>query len=75
MATRTKDTVGLSVAFLLGGVVGALLASPVLPQNLNLTVGGSQLGPTGSALLVAVLVVVAIPLGIFLLYGFFASLE
>lgn len=75
MATRTKDTVGLSVAFLVGGVVGALLASPVLPQNLNLTVGGSQLGPIGSALLIAVLVVVAIPLGIFLLYGFFASLE
>lgn len=75
MATRTKDTVGLSVAFLLGGVVGALLASPVLPQDLNLTVGGAQLGPVGSALLVAVVVVVAIPVGVFLLYGFFAGLE
>lgn len=75
MATRTKDTVGLSVAFLLGGVVGALLASPVLPQNLNVTVGGSQLGPIASALLIGVVVVVVIPLGVFLLYGFFASLE
>lgn len=75
MATRTKDTVGLTVAFLIGGVAGALVASPVLPQHLNLTVGGSELGPVGSALLIAVLVVVAIPLGVFLLYGFFASLE
>lgn len=75
MTTRTKDTTGTTVALLLGGIVGALLASPVFPENLNVALAGSQLGPVGSVLLIAALAVIAVPVCILALFVFFAGLE
>lgn len=75
MATTRRDTTGITVALVLGALVGLVIASPVLPKNLNLAVGGTNLGPVGSSLLLAALVVVIIPMGIFALYVFFAALE
>lgn len=69
------DTVGTAIAFALGILVGLLVAAPAFPRGLNVTVSGAELGPIETALLVAGLSVLILPLGVFVLYFLFVSFE
>lgn len=69
------DTVGTAIAFALGILVGLLVAAPAFPRGLSVTVSGAELGPIETALLVAGLSVLILPLGVFVLYFLFVSFE
>lgn len=71
----THDTFGSAVGFALGVLVGLVVAAPALPTGLGFTVGGAELGPIESALLVAGLSVLVLPFGVLMLYLLFASVE
>ena len=75
-ATPTQpDSLGTAMAFALGILVGLLVAAPAFPTGLNVTVSGAELGPIETALLVAALSILVLPLGVFVLYFLFASFE
>jgi hypothetical protein len=63
------------MAFALGILVGLLAAVPAFPTGLSVTVSGAELGPIETALLVAALSILVLPLGVFVLYFLFASVE
>lgn len=69
------DTYGIAVGFTLGVLVGLLVAAPAIPTGLGVTMGSAQLGAIETALLVAALSVLFLPLGVFVLYVLFASVE
>jgi zinc transporter ZupT len=69
------DSLGTAVAFALGILVGLLVAAPAFPAGVSLTVSGAELGPIETALLIAALSVLVLPLGVFVLYFLFVSLE
>lgn len=74
--TRERDALGTVVTFALGVLVGLVLAFPALPRGEAApSVGGVTLDPTSTALLVAALSVVLLPLGMFTLYQLFALLD
>ncbi|WP_255195607.1 hypothetical protein [Halorarius litoreus] len=70
-----QDTVGTAISFAIGILVGLLVAAPAFPAGLTVTVSGAELGPIETALLVAGLSVLILPLGVFVLYFLFASVE
>ena len=75
-ATPTQpDTVGAAISFAVGIAIGLLVAAPAFPAGLTVTVSGAQLGPIETALLVAALSILVLPLGVFVLYFLFASVE
>lgn len=69
------DTFGSAVGFALGVFVGLAVAAPALPRGIGLTIGGAELGAIESALLVAGLSVLVLPVGVLVLYLLFASFE
>lgn len=69
------DTVGTAMAFALGIAIGLAVAVPAFPPGLSVTVSGAELGPIEAALLAAGLSVLVLPLGVFVLYFLFASVE
>lgn len=74
--TRTRpDPFGTAVAFALGTLAGLLLAAPAFPSGLTIPGQTVQLGPVETALFVAGLSILVVPLGVFVLYVLFASVE
>lgn len=73
MNERSRDPVGTGVAALLGVFFGIALAAPMLPRTLP----GAEITvtPVGAALLAGSLAVVAVPLGVVLLYLVSAQLD
>lgn len=69
------DTFGSAVGFALGVLVGLVVAAPALPTGIGVTIGGAEFGPIESALLVAGLSVLVLPVGVLVLYILFASFE
>lgn len=75
-STPTRpDSVGTAMAFALGIVVGLAVAAPAFPPGLTVTVSGAELGPIETALLAAGLSILVLPLGVFVLYFLFVSVE
>jgi zinc transporter ZupT len=76
VSTPTQpDSLGAAMAFALGILVGLLVAAPAFPTGVSVTVSGAELGPIETALLVAALSVLILPLGVFVLYFLFVSVE
>lgn len=76
MSVRTDDDpTGISIAFVLGLLVGIGLTMPALPPGATLQFGGVEVGPVGSALLAAALAILLLPFGMFALYVLFAAGE
>lgn len=73
--SASNDVAGNTVGFVLGILVGLLLAAPVFPRGVALSIGGSNLGPSGTALVAGVLAVLFVPIGVFVLYIVFATAE
>ncbi|WP_336133799.1 hypothetical protein [Natronomonas amylolytica] len=74
MSSYIRDPVGTGVAVLIGIVFGVTLAAPMLPTHLSLglEVGGDRI----TALLVlGTLGLVAVPVGVFLLYLLISRME
>lgn len=70
-----KDLVGNAVGFVLGILVGLLLAAPAFPRGVEVSIGSSTLSPAGTALVAGVLAVLFVPVGVFVLYIVFATAE
>lgn len=66
------DAFGTALALVLGVVVGVVLATPALPAEAGLRLGGIVLDPVETALVVAALSILVVPLGTFALYQLFA---
>lgn len=71
--SRLRDRVGTGAALLAGTLVGVALAMPALPRTLPVV--GVTISPVGAALLAGTVAVVAIPLGVALLYVVSMELE
>lgn len=67
-----EDPLGTALALALGVLVGVALATPALPTDAGVQLGGLVLGPVETALVVAALSVLLVPLGTFALYQLFA---
>lgn len=66
MNERLRDPVGTGVAVLLGTFLGIVVSMPVLPRTVPVV--DVTVSPVGAALLAGSLAVVAVPLGVVLLY-------
>lgn len=73
MNSRLRDQVGTGAALVAGVLVGVVLSMPVLPRTLPVV--GVTVSPVGAALLAGSLAVVAVPLGVALLYVVSMQLE
>jgi hypothetical protein len=70
-----SDLAGNAVGFLLGILVGLLLAAPAFPRGVEISIGSSTLSPAGSALVAGALAVIFVPVAVFALYIVFATTE
>jgi hypothetical protein len=75
VTTQFRDPVGTGLAVLVGVLLGVTFSAPMLPREFPLVGMEVTLTPLAAYLLVSALVVVAIPVGVFVLYFTFARLE
>lgn len=73
MNSRLRDQVGTGAALVAGVIVGIVLSMPAVPRTLPVV--GVTVSPVGAALLAGSLAVVAVPLGVALLYVVSMQLE
>lgn len=67
-----NDAFGTALALVVGVLVAVLLAMPALPAGAGVRLGGLVLDPVETALVVAALSILLVPLGTFALYQVFA---
>lgn len=67
-----SDPLGTALALVLGVLVGVALVTPALPADAGVQFGGVVLDPVETALVVAALSVLLVPLGTLALYQLFA---
>lgn len=73
MNEPSRDPVGTGLSLVVGGILGAALAAPLLPREfpgLDVTVG-----PMGTSIIVAIVAVVTVPVCLFSMYLLLAELD
>lgn len=75
MSTQFRDPVGTGLAAVVGVLAGLALAAPMLPRRLPVGGGEVTLSPVAAYLLASALAVVAIPVGMVVLYLAFLELD
>lgn len=70
-----RDAFGSTVGFVLGILVGLLVAAPAFPDSASVMLGGIELGSLEAGLLAAGVAVLAVPFAVCVLYFLFASAE
>lgn len=71
--SRIRDPVGTGIALLTGTLVGIVAVAPMLPRTVPVL--ETTVSPIGAALLVGSLAIVAVPLGVVVLYLVSVQLE
>lgn len=66
MNSRIRDPAGTAIALVVGILVGTVVSVPMFPRTVPVV--EATVSPIGAALLVGSLAVVAVPLGVVVLY-------